>query len=63
MFHLLCKHLDFRQKYSATRRIFNSLFAFPEETLSLVFDMLREAELFIDGLNVWLETKGFGNVW
>ena len=26
MFHSLCKYLEFRQKYSAARRIFNSLF-------------------------------------
>ena len=42
VFHLLSKHLDFRQKYPATRRIFTSLFAYPDETLSLVFHMLRE---------------------
>ena len=42
MFHRLSKHLEFRQKYSAARRIFNSLLGvwISDETLSLVFDIL-----------------------
>ena len=45
MFHQLSKHLEFRQKYSAARRIFNSLLGvwISDETLFLVFDILREA--------------------
>ena len=37
-------HLGFRQKYSATRCIYNSLLAVwkLDETLSLVFDVLQE---------------------
>ena len=36
VFHRLSKHLEFRQKYSAARRIFNSFlgFLYPDETLS-----------------------------
>ena len=45
VFHRLSKHLEFRQKYSFARRIFNSLLGvwigYPDETLSLVFDILR----------------------
>ena len=39
----ICKHLVFCQKYSAGQRILNSLsvFWYPEETLSLVFDILH----------------------
>ena len=41
MFYRLSKHLEFRQKYSALRRIFNSLYS--DETLSrsnlIVFDI------------------------
>ena len=45
MFHRLSKNLEFRQKYSAARRIFNSVlgFGYTDETLSLVFDILLEA--------------------
>ena len=40
VFQRLFKHLEFRQKYTAARRIFNSLFGvwIAAETLSLVFD-------------------------
>ena len=35
--------IQFSQKYSAARRIFNSfLFGYPDETLSLVFDTLHQ---------------------
>ena len=42
MFHRLSKHLKFRHKYSAARRIFKSLLGVwkCDETLPLVFDML-----------------------
>ena len=38
------KHLEIRQKYSATRRIFNSLLPVSsgDETLPLMLDILRE---------------------
>ena len=44
VFHLISKHLEFRQKYSAARRIFNSLLSVwkCDETVSLVFDILHE---------------------
>ena len=42
VFHRLSKHLKFRQKYSAARRIFNSLLGvwISRWTLPLVFDIL-----------------------
>ena len=42
MFHHQMKHLEVRQKYSATRRIFNSLLGVSsgDETLRLMFDIL-----------------------
>ena len=42
VFHHMSKHLEVRQKYSATRRIFNSFLGVwkCDETLSLVFDIL-----------------------
>ena len=38
------KHLEVRQKYSAARRIFNSLLGVSsgDETLHLMFDLLHE---------------------
>ena len=44
VFHHLMKHLEVRQKYSATRRIFNSLLGVSSggETLRLMFDILHE---------------------
>ena len=41
VFHHMSKHLQVRQKYSGTRRIFNSLLGVwkCDETLSLVFDI------------------------
>ena len=38
------KHLEIRQKYSATRRIFNSFLRVSsgDETLPLMLDILRE---------------------
>ena len=42
MFHRQMKHLEVCQKYSATRRIFNSLLGVSsgDETLRLLFDIL-----------------------
>ena len=41
------KHLEVRQKYSATRRIFNSLLGVSsgDETLRLMFDILRKTHV------------------
>ena len=42
MFHYISKLLEFRQKYSTARRIFNSLGVWKyDEILSLVFDILH----------------------
>ena len=42
VFHHQMKHLEVRQKYSATRRIFNSLLFSGDETLRLMFDILHQ---------------------
>ena len=44
VFHHEMKHLEVRQKYSAARRIFNSLLGVSsgDETLHLLFDILLE---------------------
>ena len=43
VFHHISKHLEFRQKYSAARRIFKSLLGVwkCDETLPLAFDILH----------------------
>ena len=43
VFHHKMKHLEVRQKYSAARRIFNSLLGVSsgDETLHLMFDILQ----------------------
>ena len=48
VFHRQMKHLEVRQKYSATRRIFNSLLGVSsgDETLRLMFDILRQKYLY-----------------
>ena len=48
VFHHQMKHLEVRQKYSAARRIFNSLLGVSsgDETLHLMFDILHNCELF-----------------
>ena len=54
VFHQISKHLEFRQKYSVARRIFNSLLGDwkSDETLSLVFSRLHCQILdIIRGLN------------
>ena len=44
LFHHQMKHLEVRQKYSAARRIFNSLLGVSsgDETLHLMFDILLD---------------------
>ena len=46
VFHHQMKHLEVRQKYSAARRIFNSLLGVSsgDETLHLMFDILHEVK-------------------
>ena len=48
VFHRQMKHLEVRQKYSATRRIFNSVLGVSsgDETLRLMFDILRQKYLY-----------------
>ena len=47
VFHRQMKHLEVRQKYSATRRIFNSLLGVSsgDKTLRLMFDILQQRQL------------------
>ena len=47
VFHHQMKHLEVRQKYSAARRIFNSLLGVSsgDETLHLMFDILLPESL------------------
>ena len=49
VFHHQMKHLEVRQKYSAARRIFNSLLGVSsgDETLHLMFDILHQQLLWI----------------
>ena len=49
VFHHQMKHLEVRQKYSAARRIFNSLLGVSsgDETLHLMFDILLKQWKFI----------------
>ena len=51
VFHHQMKHLEVRQKYSATRRIFNSLFGVSsgDETLRLMFDILHTPPIWLRG--------------
>ena len=48
VFHHQMKHLEVRQKYSATRRIFNSLLGVSsgDETMHLMFDILLPKHSF-----------------
>ena len=54
MFHHQMKHLEVRQKYSAARRIFNSLLGVSsgDETLHLMFDILHPKSLHHDKNNI-----------
>ena len=49
VFHQQMKHLEVHQKYSATRRIFNSLLSVSsgDETLRLMIDILQEKSLIL----------------
>ena len=48
VFHHQMKHFEVRQKYSAARRIFNSLLGVSsgDETLRLMFDILHKNAIF-----------------
>ena len=57
VFHHQMKHLEVRQKYSAARRIFNSLLGVSsgDETLHLMFDILRRLYIsYADGRSLLL---------
>ena len=53
------KHLEVRQKYSAARRIFNSLLGVSsgDETLHLMFDILHET--LCQMFDISSQTKSF----
>ena len=55
VFHHQVKHLEVRQKYSAARRIFNSLLGVSsgDETLRLMFDTLQYCVVFQIATNHW----------
>ena len=55
VFHHQMKHLEVGQKYSAARRIFNSLLGVSsgDETLRLMFDILLE-QLVNRKIRIWL---------
>ena len=56
VFHHQMKHLEVRQKYSAARRIFNSLLGVSsgDETLHLMFDILHQNGS-LDGLDMSMD--------
>ena len=58
VFHHQKKHLEVRQKYSAARRIFNSLLGVSsgDETLHLMFDILHH-QCFINALSMHSSTN------
>ena len=66
VFHHQMKHLEVRQKYSAARRIFNSLLGVSsgDETLHLMFDILRNTCLYmaLHGYT-WLYIAVHGYTW
>ena len=55
VFHHQMKHLEVRQKYSAARRIFNSLLGVSsgDETLHLMFDILRQVFIVTWSKSLW----------
>ena len=62
VFHHQMKHLEVRQKYSAARRIFNSLLGVSsgDETLHLMFDILlktREKIILTQRLHTQMHTR------
>ena len=65
VFHHQMKHLVVRQKYSAARRIFNSLLGVSsgDETLRLMFDILLEEQVKWNPVNtVTSGPNGFGRI-
>ena len=74
VFHHQMKHLEVRQKYSAARRIFNSLLGVSsgDETLHLMFDILHETlrlmfdilhQMYLNGIEWYLEKHGSQKIW
>ena len=61
VFHHQMKHLEVRQKYSATRRIFNSLLGVSsgDELLRLMFDILLEIPIDLQQLNIIMVLPAF----
>ena len=60
VFHHQMKHLAVRQKYSATRRIFNSLLGVSsgDETLRLMFDiLLATSKTILQTLSCYLKIR------
>ena len=55
VFHHQMKHLEARQKYSAARRIFDSLLGVSsgDETLRLMFDILRQNQPIRGYTRIW----------
>ena len=62
VFHHQMKHLEVRQKYSAARRIFNSLLGVSsgDETLHLMFDILLQT-LKVQEVEYTYSSTNFGN--
>ena len=60
VFHHQMKHLEVRQKYSAARRIFNSLLGVSsgDETLHLTFDILL---LKFASFQIWTRWNASGD--
>ena len=64
VFHHQMKHLEVRRKYSAARRIFNSLLGVSsgDETLHLMFDILHEKRFFkTKDSEVFLQTDQYNS--
>ena len=57
VFHHQMKHLEVRQKYSAARRIFNSLLGVSsgDETLHLMFDILHQKQYEFNNCTIYLQ--------
>ena len=56
VFHHQMKHLEVRQKYSAARRIFNSLLGVSsgDETLLVMFDILLYTSNFVGAVRLFI---------
>ena len=63
VFHHQMKHLEVRQKYSAARRILNSLLGVSsgDETLHLMFDILRNTRLRTGWVTINMQLGSFNS--